>query len=121
MSTPLNFKFWDCSLAKFLSTCYILEYFNYLDYLDYLHYCIMSQKIPKLPQLDLAVHGFGYLDENYGKRHFGFSEIPPEDGICDSFLIHFGFYFGFLLRNVFVIHFGWYLGYFISVLCVNYF
>ena len=55
----------------------------------------MSQKIPKLPQLDLAVHGFGYLDENYGKTHFGFSEIPPEVRICDAFLIYFGFYFGF--------------------------
>ena len=51
----------------------------------------MSQKNPKLPQLDIAVHGFGYLEENYGKRNFGFSEIPPEvdisDGICDTFRI----------------------------------
>ena len=51
----------------------------------------MSQKNPKLPQLDIAVHGFGYLKENYGKRNFGFSEIPPEvdisDGICDAFRI----------------------------------
>ena len=51
----------------------------------------MSQKNPKLPQLDIAVHGFGYLEENYGKRNFGFSEIPPEvdisDGICDAFRI----------------------------------
>ena len=49
----------------------------------------MSQKNPKLPQLDIAVHGFGYLEENYGKRHFGFSEIQPEvyisDSICDAF------------------------------------
>ena len=53
----------------------------------------MSQKNPKLPQLDIAVHGFGYLKENYGKRNFGFSEIPPEvdisDGICDAFRISF--------------------------------
>ena len=53
----------------------------------------MSQKNPKLPQLDIAVHGFGYLEENYGKRHFGFSEIPPEvdisDTICDAFRILF--------------------------------
>ena len=53
----------------------------------------MSQKNPKLPQLDIAVHGFGYLEENYGKRHFGFSEIPPEvdisDSICDAFQILF--------------------------------
>ena len=51
----------------------------------------MSQKNPKLPQLDIAVHGFGYLQENYGKRNFGFSEIPPEvdisDDICDAFRI----------------------------------
>ena len=53
----------------------------------------MSQKNPKLPQLDIAVHGFGYLEENYGKRHFGFSEIPPKvdisDSICDAFRILF--------------------------------
>ena len=52
----------------------------------------MSQKNPKLPQLDIAVHGFGYLEENYGKRHFGFSEIPPEvyiSSICDAFQILF--------------------------------
>ena len=51
----------------------------------------MSQKNPKLPHLDIAVHGFGYLEENYGKRNFGFSEILPEvdvsDGICDLFRI----------------------------------
>ena len=51
----------------------------------------MSQKNPKLPQLDIAVHGFGYLEENYRKRNFGFSEILPEvdvsDGICDLFQI----------------------------------
>ena len=42
-----------------------------------------------------AVHGFGYLEENYGKRHFGFSEILPEVPICDSFLMHLGLYFRF--------------------------
>ena len=51
----------------------------------------MSQKNPKLPQLDIAVHGFSYLEENYGKRHFRFSKIPPEvdisDSICDAFRI----------------------------------
>ena len=62
----------------------------------------MSQKIPKLPQLDLAVHGFGYLEENYGKRHFGFSEIPPKVGICDAFLMHFGLYFRFLSQKLFL-------------------
>ena len=53
----------------------------------------MSPKNPKLPQLDIAVHGFGYLEESYGKRHFGFSEIPPKvdicDSICDAFRILF--------------------------------
>ena len=53
----------------------------------------MSQRNPKLPQLDIAVHGFGYLEENYGKRNFGFSEILPKvdisDGICDAFRILF--------------------------------
>ena len=38
-------------------------------------------------------HGFGYLEENYGKRHFGFSEIRPKvdisDSICDAFQILF--------------------------------
>ena len=56
----------------------------------------MSQKTPRLPEMDLAVHGFGYLQENYGKTHFGFSEILPEVPIdCDSFLMHLGLYFGF--------------------------
>ena len=53
----------------------------------------MSQKNPKLPQLDLAVHGSGYLEENYGKRHLRFSEIPSEvdisNSICDAFRILF--------------------------------
>ena len=51
----------------------------------------MSQKNPKLPQLDIEGHGFRYLEDNYGKRNFGFSEILPEvdisDGICDTFRI----------------------------------
>ena len=81
----------------------------------------MSQKTPKLPQLDLAVHGFGYLDENYGKRHFRFSKIPPEVCICDSFLMHFGLYLGFLSQKLFVIDFGWYLGFLLCVHCVLYF
>ena len=53
----------------------------------------MSEQNPKLPQMDIAVQGFGYLEENYGKRNFGFSEIPPEvdisDSICDAFRILF--------------------------------
>ena len=50
----------------------------------------------KLPEMDLAVHGFGYLQENYGKTHFGFSEIPPEVPIdCDSFLMYLRLYFRF--------------------------
>ena len=27
------------------------------------------------------------------------------------FVMHFGFYFGFLSRKLFVIYFGWYLGF----------
>ena len=80
----------------------------------------MSQKNPKLPQLDIAVHGFGYLEENYGKRNFGFSEIPPEvdisDGICDALS---DFISDFLFRKLFVIYFGWYLGFLLYVQCVN--
>ena len=53
----------------------------------------MSQKNPKLPQLDIAVHGFSYLEENYSKIYLRFSEIPPEvdisDSICDAFQILF--------------------------------
>ena len=30
----------------------------------------MSQKMPKLPQLNPTVHGTGYLEENYGKKKF---------------------------------------------------
>ena len=56
----------------------------------------MSQKTPKLPQMDLAVHGFGYLEENYGKVHFGFSEIPPEVPTCDAFLMNLGLLFRIL-------------------------
>ena len=81
----------------------------------------MSQKNPKLPQLDIAVHGFGYLEENYGKRHFGFSEIPPEVDISDSICDAFQIFFGFLSWKLFVIYFGWYLRFLLYVDCVNYF
>ena len=81
----------------------------------------MSQKNPKLPQLDIAVHGFGYLEENYGKRHFGFSEILPKVDIVIVFVMHFGFCFGFLFQKLFVIYFRWYLGFLLYVDCVNYF
>ena len=53
----------------------------------------MSQKMPRLPQLNPTVHGTGYLEENYGKNNFGFSEIPPEMHISDIFVIYFGFVF----------------------------
>ena len=53
----------------------------------------MSQKMPRLPQLNPTVHGTGYLEENYGKNNFGFSEIPPEMHISDLFVIYFGFVF----------------------------
>ena len=56
----------------------------------------MSQKMPKLPQLNPTVHGTGYLEENYGKKNFGFSEIPPDMCISDTFVMHVGWYFGFL-------------------------
>ena len=81
----------------------------------------MSQKNPKLPQLDIAVHGFGYLEENYGKRHFGFSEIHPKWIFLIVFVMHFGFYFGFLSQKLFVIYFEWYLRFLLYVYCVNYF
>ena len=54
----------------------------------------MSQKMPRLPQLNPTVHGTGYLEENYGKKNFGFSDIPPKMCISDKFVV----YFGFLLR-----------------------
>ena len=50
--------------------------------------------MPRLPQLNPTVHGTGYLEENYGKKNFGFSDIPPEMCISDKFVV----YFGFLLR-----------------------
>ena len=61
----------------------------------------MSQKMPKLPQLNPTVHGTGYLEENYGKNNFGFSEIPPKMRISDIFVMYFGFFtsdfhFGFI-------------------------
>ena len=71
----------------------------------------MSQKMPKLPQLNPTVHGTGYLEENYGKKIFRFSEIPPEMRISDTFVM----YFGFLLRDLFVKHLGWYFGFLYTV------
>ena len=52
--------------------------------------------MPKLPQLNPTVHGTGYLEENYGKKKFGFSEIPPDMHISDTFVMYLGWYFGFL-------------------------
>ena len=50
--------------------------------------------MPRLPQLNPTVHGTGYLEENYGKKKFGFSDIPPKMHISDKFVV----YFRFLLR-----------------------
>ena len=53
--------------------------------------------MPKLPQLIPTVHGTGYLEENYGKKIFRFSEIPPEMHISDIFWIFtLDFHFGFI-------------------------
>ena len=52
--------------------------------------------MPKLPQLNPTVHGTGYLEENYGKKNFGFSEIPPNMHISDRFVMYLGWYFRFL-------------------------
>ena len=60
----------------------------------------MSQKMPKLPQLNPTVHGTGYLEENYDKKIFRFSEILPKMRISDTFVM----YFGFLLRILFQIY-----------------
>ena len=50
--------------------------------------------LPGVLSWDLGLSNiFDYLEENYGKRHFGFSEILPEvdisDSICDAFRILF--------------------------------
>ena len=50
----------------------------------------------KLPHLNPTVHGTGYLEENYGKKNFGFSEIPPDMRISDTFVMYLGWYFGLL-------------------------
>ena len=47
--------------------------------------------MPKLPRLNPTVHGTGYLEENYSKNNFGFSEIPPKMRISDIFVMYFGF------------------------------
>ena len=47
--------------------------------------------MPKLPQLNPTVHGTGYLEENYGKKYFRFSEILPEMRISDIFVMYFRF------------------------------
>ena len=47
--------------------------------------------MPKLPQLNPTVHGTGYLEENYGKNNFRFSEIPPKMHISDIFVMYFRF------------------------------
>ena len=70
--------------------------------------------MPKLPQLNPTVHGTGYLEENYGKNNFRFSEIPPEMRISDIVM-----YFRFLLRisisDLFVKHLGWYFRFLYTV------
>ena len=60
----------------------------------------MSQKMPKLPQLNPTVHGTGYLEENYGKKNFRFSEIPPDMRISDRFVMYLGWYFRFLYCKI---------------------
>ena len=71
--------------------------------------------MPKLPQLNPTVHGTGYLDENYGKNNFGFSEIPPEMRISDIFVMSFGFLLRISISDLFVKHLGWYFGFFYTV------
>ena len=66
----------------------------------------MSQKMPRLPQLNPTVHGTGYLEENYGKNNFGFSEMPPEVLISDIFVIYFGFLLRISISDKFVKHLG---------------
>ena len=75
----------------------------------------MSQKMPKLPQLNPTVHGTGYLEENYGKKNLGFSEIPPEMRISDIFVMYFGFLLRIFILDLFVKHLGWYFGFLYTV------
>ena len=71
----------------------------------------MSQKMPKLPQFNPKVHGTGYLEENYSKKNFGFSEIPPEMRISDIFVMYFRFLLRIFISDLFVKHLGWYFGF----------
>ena len=75
----------------------------------------MSQKMPKLPQLNPTVHGTGYLEENYSKKKFGFSEVPPEMRISDTFVMYFGFLLRIFISDLFVKHLGWYFGFLYTV------
>ena len=75
----------------------------------------MSQKMPKLPQLNPTVHGTGYLEENYGKKNFGFSEILPEMHISDTFVMYFRFLLRIFISDLFVKHLGWYFGFLYTV------
>ena len=71
--------------------------------------------MPQLPQLNPTVHGTGYLEENYGKNNFGFSEIPPEMRISDIFVLYFGFLLPIFILDLFVKHLGWYFGFLYTV------
>ena len=71
--------------------------------------------MPKLPQLNPTVHGTGYLEENYGKKKFGFSEIPSEMRISDIFVMYFGFLLWIFILDLFVKHLGWYFGFVYTV------
>ena len=75
----------------------------------------MSQKMAQLPQLNPAVHGTGYLEENYGKKNFGFSEILPEMRISDIFVMYFGFLLRIFISDLFVKYLGWYFGFLYTV------
>ena len=71
--------------------------------------------MPKLPQWNPTVYGTGYLEENYGKNNFRFSEIPPEMRISDIFVMYFGFLLWIFILDLFVKHLGWYFGFLYTV------
>ena len=71
--------------------------------------------MPKLPQLNPTVHGTGYLEENYGKKNFRFSEIPPEMRISDIFVMYLGILLWIFIPDLFVKHLRWYFGFLYTV------
>ena len=71
--------------------------------------------MPKLPQLNPTVHGTGYLEENYSKKNFRFSEIPPEMRISDIFVMYFRFLLQIFISDLFVKHFRWYFRFLYTV------